>query len=184
MSLSPAVPRKPIHQRHINCMGYQRDDGHWDIEGHLVDTKSYTFENKWRGSIEPKTPLHEMWLRITVNDELEVLNAQAFTQYSPYPECPHFPDRLALLVGIKIAPGWTNAVRKKLGGSNGCTHITELLGRVANVAFQTVMPLVHNHDERSLASRKPRIIDSCHALKSNGDVVKREWPQFHSDTLL
>ena len=184
MSLTKTVSRKPIHQRQIDCIGYQREDGHWDIEGHLIDTKTYAFDNQWRGVIEPKTPLHEMLLRITLNDELEVINAEAFTRYSPYPECPDFPDKLHLLKGLKIAPGWTKSIQKTLGGRHGCTHINELLGRVANVAYQTIMPLVHSHKKRSEMTRKPRIIGTCHALKSDGEVVKREWPQFYVDKIL
>lgn len=179
MTLSKAVSREPIHQRKIDCQGYRRNDGHWDIEGHLVDTKAYSFENKWRGTINPDTPLHEMWLRLTIDNELNVLDAEACTLHSPYPECPNFPDKLHLLKGLRIAPGWNNAVHKRLGGTNGCTHITEILGRVANVAFQTVMPFMERHDERQQAETKPRILDTCHALDSKGPVVKREWPQFY-----
>lgn len=178
MSLSKAAPRKPLHQRIIDCHGYEREDGDWDIEGHLVDTKTYAFDNQWRGVIQADEPLHEMFLRITVNDDLEVLNAEAYTHHSPYQMCPNFPNQLPLLVGLKIAPGWNNAIRKTLGGSKGCTHITELLGRVANVAFQTVMPLVQKK-KRSQITTKPRILDTCHALNSSSEVVKREWPQFY-----
>jgi len=28
--------------------------------------------------------------------------------------------------------------------------------------------------------RKPRLIDSCHAFASDGDVVKRYWPDFYT----
>ncbi|MBL7002816.1 MAG: DUF2889 domain-containing protein [Gammaproteobacteria bacterium] len=182
MPLSQPIDRKLIHQRDIKCYGYQRSDGLWDIEGHLVDTKTYEFDNKWRGSVKPSEPLHEMWLRLTINDELEVVHAEAKTDHSPYPECPHFPNNLEKLVGVKIAPGWSKAVQNVLGGVNGCTHITEVLGRVANVAFQTVMPFTHTNESRSITDKRPRIINTCHALNSTGDVVKREWPQFHIDT--
>lgn len=178
MPLSPANKRQAKHHRTIDCIGYQRDDGLWDIEGHLTDYKTYTFDNQWRGKITPDEPLHEMWLRITLDDTLKIINAEASTEHSPYPECPNFPDNLPKLIGLRIEPGWTRASQKILGGVQGCTHITEILGRVANVAFQTIMPLVHQHMEIELIQKKPQILDTCHALDSHGSVVKREWPQF------
>jgi len=39
MALPPAHDRKPAHHRQIDCRGYRRSDGLWDIEGHLVDTR-------------------------------------------------------------------------------------------------------------------------------------------------
>ena len=41
MPLSQPAPRKLMHNRVIECRGYEREDGLWDIEGHLVDTKPY-----------------------------------------------------------------------------------------------------------------------------------------------
>ena len=38
MPLSAPVPRQTIHDRHVHCAGFHRDDGLWDIEGHLRDT--------------------------------------------------------------------------------------------------------------------------------------------------
>ena len=45
MPLSQAAPRKHLHTRAITVQGYARDDGLWDIEGHMTDNKSYTFTN-------------------------------------------------------------------------------------------------------------------------------------------
>jgi hypothetical protein len=41
MPLSHPVSRKLLHTRAIECHGYERDDGFWDIEAHLVDTKTH-----------------------------------------------------------------------------------------------------------------------------------------------
>jgi hypothetical protein len=42
--LTPQRPREPLHRRSIEIHGYKRDDGLFDIEGHLVDTKSIDFK--------------------------------------------------------------------------------------------------------------------------------------------
>ncbi|MFQ5955759.1 MAG: DUF2889 domain-containing protein, partial [Kiloniellales bacterium] len=79
MPLSPAAAREPMHTRQIECRGYRRQDGLWDIEGHLTDEKSYAFHNQWRGEIASGEPVHDMWLRLTVDDDLLIHEAEATT---------------------------------------------------------------------------------------------------------
>ena len=69
MPLSPPAARKELHLRRVEVCGYQRDDGLWDIEGRLVDTKTYGFDNFDRGRIEAGDPIHEMRLRLTLDGE-------------------------------------------------------------------------------------------------------------------
>ena len=52
MPLEKPHPRKHIHTRDIQCLGYQRDDGLWDIEGTIMDTKTYSFDNIDRGGVD------------------------------------------------------------------------------------------------------------------------------------
>ena len=42
MPLTTPAGRRLMHTRSIECRGYEREDGLWDIEAHLVDTKTYT----------------------------------------------------------------------------------------------------------------------------------------------
>ena len=184
MPLSPAAPREHIHTRTIDCRGYHREDGLWDIEGHLVDTKTYGFENRWRGSVEAGTPVHEMWLRLTIDDELTVRDVEAVTDHGPFPVCPDITPNFKLLVGERIGPGWNARVRRVLGGAKGCTHLVELLGPLATVAYQTMVGRRRKVEKEAEADGKeperPRIIDTCHALASDGEVVREEWPAFYT----
>ena len=78
MPLPPAETRERIHLRSITVEGYKRADGLWDIEGHLTDSKSFDFTVS--DGMRPKgTPIHEMWLRITVDDMLHIKDASAST---------------------------------------------------------------------------------------------------------
>ncbi len=84
MPLSPPAPREHMHTRHIECRGYRREDGLWDIEGHITDVKTYSFKNQWRGEIASGEPVPEMWLRLTVDDELLIHAAEAATDAGPF----------------------------------------------------------------------------------------------------
>jgi len=191
MPLAPAAPREHIHTRSIDCRGYRRIDGLWDIEGHITDTKTYGFGNGFRGELPPGAPVHDMWLRITVDDRLVIHDIEAVTDASPYPVCPAVAANFQRLKGLRIYPGFHKQVRDRLGGTEGCTHLVDLLAPVATTAYQTVFPWRAREYERRLArdgkrperpGKKPKLIDSCHAFASDGEVVKRYWPEFYTGT--
>ncbi len=180
MPLSPPAEREPLHRRAIECRGYRRKDGLWDIEGHIVDTKSYSFPNRDRGEILAGEALHEMWIRLTIDDSMVVHEVEAVTDAGPYRVCPDITPAFQVLKGLRIAPGWTKAVRQRLGGAKGCTHLVELLGPVATVAFQTQVGLRMKALNALPEDRRPGVIDSCHAYRSDGEVVRRRWPRFYT----
>ncbi|HER25793.1 MAG TPA: DUF2889 domain-containing protein, partial [Rhodospirillales bacterium] len=106
MPLSDPASRRPIHTRKIHCHGYKRDDGLWDIEGQIIDTKTYDFDNKDRGTVHAGDPVHHMILRLTVDDALKVHDIEAVTEKSPYSICGAITSSLKGLIGASIKPGW------------------------------------------------------------------------------
>jgi hypothetical protein len=181
MPLSEPVGRKPMHTRTVQCRGYLRDDGLWDIEGHLVDTKPFDIPSEDRGgSIQAGEPLHEMWIRLTVDTDLVVHEAEARTDHGPYAICGDISARFKALEGLAIKSGWTLKTRELLGGTKGCTHLVELLGPVATTAFQTVYAARVKRDAQRPASQRPGLIDTCHAYAADGPIVLRRWPQFYT----
>jgi len=60
---------------------------------------------------------------------------------SPFEMCPNITPNYKALIGIQMGPGWRKAIRMKVGGVQGCTHLTELLFPMATVAMQTIWPL-------------------------------------------
>ncbi len=180
MSLPPPVPREPIHRRLVECRGYRRADGLWDIEGHLTDTKSYPFTSEHRGRLEPGDPVHDMWLRLTVDDDLTVVDAVAVTDAGPFAICGDIAPAFAKLIGLRIGPGWRGAIRERLGGVHGCTHLVELLGPLATAAFQTIFPLKSRQAAASDDDRPPVLLDTCHAFARDGEVVRRRYPRWYT----
>lgn len=188
MPLSPAAPRRHLHTRRIVCEGFLREDGLWDIEAHMTDVKTYTFSTEYRGELAPGTPLHDMWIRLTVDESLTVKAIEAVTDGSPYAICPAITPRFQKLIGVTIGQGWRRAIAEHLGGVEGCTHLVELLQPVATVAFQTIVPYrnrrlakdgsLRAQPASSDPARRPPIIDSCHALAADGPVVEKFWPKF------
>ncbi len=178
MTLSKPVPRRLIHTREIDCRGYERDDGLWDIEARLHDIKSYSFDNQDRGGIRAGEPIHLMRVRVTVDREMVVHDIEAVTEASPFGICPTITEGYGRLKGEQIGPGWIRRVRELMGGIAGCTHLTDILiGPLATTAFQTVIATGRAREAPEDDQGLPRVVDTCHALAADGPIVARLWPQ-------
>ena len=136
-ALSAPVAREKRHQRKITVDGFLRADGLYDIEAELTDHKTYSFPSDCRGMVTPEQPVHHMHVRITIDNDLVVQSAEAVTLAGPYEICPAANDVFAELTGLQIGPGWRRRMMAAIGGRHGCTHITELMGPVATIAYQT-----------------------------------------------
>jgi hypothetical protein len=184
MPLSDPAPREPLHTRQIECRGYRRADGLWDIEGHLIDVKSFALRNDWRGEIAPGIPLHEMWIRITVDDRLTITAIEAVTDNSPYRICPDITSNFQRLKGLRIGPGLHARIRELVGGTEGCTHLAELMGPIATTAIQTMAGSrrrpEHKPADPARPRRRPPLIDTCHAYADDGEIVRRKYPEFYT----
>ena len=178
MDLSPPAERKLVHVRNVECRGYARDDGLWDIEGSLKDVKTYPFESRWRGLVLAGDPVHEMTLRLTVDNRLHIKAAEAFTRNSPYEVCPSAAWAFRRLEGLRIRGGWMQQVKDVYGRAKGCTHLLELLYPVGTTAFQTVFAYREQQlrdqglSEAEALRRKGPPVNSCYAFAEDGPVVR------------
>lgn len=187
MSLSSPAPRRHMHTRRILCEGFQRDDGMWDIEASIVDTKTYEVEEPFRGVRAPGTHVHDMQVRLTIDDDMVVHAIEVVSNEAPYDPCFTVAPSFQGLVGAKIGAGWRRAVNEAVGGTKGCTHIKELLFPMATVAYQTLGSWPKRRKDGSTrllqletdpeASAKPLyFLNGCRAWATDGPVVERLYP--------
>jgi hypothetical protein len=179
MPLPPSVARNELHLRRIEMRGYRRVDGLYDVEARLVDTKTHVMAVEGGRTVPPGEPMHDMWVRLVVDEDLYVVDIMAATDASPFGICKEATSTLQAMKGLRIASGWSAAVRERLGGRNGCTHLTELLTPLGTAAFQTLSQVRNARPTAVDANGKPRKIDSCYAYASNRDVVQLRWPKFY-----
>ena len=193
MPLSPPVRRQHLHTRRVTCQGFFRDDGLIDIEGRITDEKTYEHSNEWRGPLQPGDFVHDMSIRLTLDHRFVIVDVEAVTDKSPYSMCGNIAPNFKRLIGLRIGGGFHRAVRERLGGTEGCTHIVELLGPVATTAFQTAgsrkaRDLADAHRARIGKPRtdsgkpktRPYMLDSCHTWASDSEVTKRWVPDFYT----
>lgn len=174
------VTREELHFRRIDMRGYRRSDGLFEVEGRVTDRKSYDFV-PWRGGRQVPTgdPVHDMGVRIVYDESLEVHAVETFTDTAPYPMCPEGGRVLQSLVGLRMASGWNREVRSRLANAASCTHLKELLGPMATVAYQSLSPINRDKPERLDANGRPLKIDSCYAYAAAGELVRVHFPDFH-----
>ena len=189
-AMSPPTPRQHRHRRTISLDGYVRADGLVEVEAEIVDVKTYAFANIDRGIIQAGEPLHHMRVRLAVDDSMTIQEAEAHTFAAPYTICPAATKVFANLRGITIASGWQRAVRKAIGNTHGCTHITQLMGQVGTVVMQTLFAEKRMQDRTTAAKRgtvpKPyfpakALLDTCYSYRADSSVVKRLWPEAQQD---
>lgn len=177
MPLSPPDSRDLLHLRDITIRGYLRTDGMMDVEAQMADTKTYSFGNHDRGRINAGDRLHGMGLRLTLNDALTIVRAEAAMDATPHTICPGVAPNFARLEGLTIGRGFLKGAMERVGGTEGCTHLRELLQQVATVAIQTRFSLVaHKAARMGGASEErwdipPALLNSCHAYDENGPLV-------------
>ena len=177
MPLPDPAPRQPMHTRRVTYQGFLRDDGLWDIEGELHDSKAYdatSFRDATKQRLAGE-PIHHMWLRVTVNRQLVVQAIDVAMDSHPLKGCTEAKAALQLMVGCSMARGWRQAIQKHLGGVASCTHLRELLFNLATAAFQSVPAVFSsgNPDE------PPRHLGQCTGWDFNGNGVKEYFPQFY-----
>lgn len=173
MPLSEPVAREEYHTRKLDMKAYRRDDGLWDIEAHMTDTKPFESgprDDRWPAG----RPIHDMWLRLTIDESYAVRACEAWTARGPYPDCPRINAAFAGLAGLSIGPGWNRAVRERLGGARGCTHLVEMLAQMATTAYQA---LWSERDPEEAEQPPPEsMINSCYAYREDGPLAAKHWP--------
>ena len=170
------IERRLSHDRQIRCQGYKRSDGLWDIEAHITDTKGIVLRTPDRPLIPVGELLHDMTLCLTIDSNMEVKAVSASMDATPYAHCPQIAEAYQKLVGISINAGWIRKTRELFSGIHGCTHLKELLGPMATVAFQTVVDESYHGEGCSTPPDQFKVmINQCHGLNSESDVVKTLW---------
>ncbi|MGU3861376.1 DUF2889 domain-containing protein [Pseudomonas aeruginosa] len=170
--------RRLIHRRSVECLGYLRPDGLWDIEGRLNDSKTHAVPLSTEGRIVAAgQTYHGMLLRLTLDDEFIIREVQVGMSAAPTRECPGALPAYQKLVGERIGPGFSRRIRELFGGVGGCIHLSELLLPIATTAFQTI-PMARalvaprdQHDGEAYQRATSRLVNTCHALREAGPIA-------------
>jgi hypothetical protein len=160
--------------------GYAREDGLFDIEGHLTDRKPFDFQVTFGPLRAAGVAIHEMWVRLTIDSELVVRELAASSDHAPYRDCQGAPDTLSALVGLRIGGGWKREIKERLGGARSCTHLVEMLAPMGTTAIQALVTQLREIPLPAQAGGRPRQIDTCFAMASPRRAAALRWPDHYT----
>ncbi len=170
--------RRLIHRRQVECLGYLRADGLWDIEGRLADSKTHAVPLVTEvRTVEAGEVYHGMLIRLTLDDEFIIREVQVNMSSVPTGECRGAAPAYQKLLGERIGAGFSRRIKELFGGIGGCTHLSELLLPIATTAFQTIpmgraMVAPRNAEDRAAYDRASgQLLNTCHALRADGPIA-------------
>ncbi|MCE4538599.1 DUF2889 domain-containing protein [Pelomonas sp. P7] len=180
MPVAPSTAqRRLLHRRALDVQVFARDDGLFDVEASLTDTKTHDVSLAGEAR-RAGDPIHEMRLLLTVDTQLTITAATSETRWMPYPgACDDHADAYARLVGLSLMKGFRQAVQERLAGTRGCTHLTELCQVLPTAVIQAFAGSVIDTREGDAAGNPPFQLDRCHALRRDGAVVAKFYPRWH-----
>jgi Protein of unknown function (DUF2889) len=170
------VGRRLTHCRNYKCAGYRRDDGLWDLEIEMIDTKPQDFPMT-RQVLLAGQPMHHMAIRITIDSSYGIQDVLVNSLSSPYPgTCDTISKAYKGLLGLNLMKGFRKEVTARFRGVQGCTHITEMLFLAPTLAIQSLVeerwPMRHTTQDR------PPEINGCHALAETGEIIREVYPRW------
>ena len=181
MPLSPPVPRVLRHTRAIHVDAFARDDGLWDLDARISDVKTRDIALA-SGLREDGNPVHDLRLRITINRELVIVDAEAASDAVPYPGyCDTIAPAYKRLIGLSLTNHFRLRLKDRLAGVLGCTHLTELSLILPTAAIQAyASDVVHARegDADDASAERPFQIGRCHALRADGPAVAKYYPRW------
>jgi Protein of unknown function (DUF2889) len=176
--LPTPAPREAVHTRSIVCRSFRRDDGLLDIDARFIDTRPFAYDSEFRGPCRPGAALHHMQLRLTVDRERHIHALQSAMPGTPYVVCDEVNPNFQRAVGLSVGRGFRKALRERLGGIEGCTHMLALLDAMAAAAVQAFASNAHAPRRAGQAEpvriwRVEALRDTCHAYRGDGPVMQR-----------
>ena len=179
MPLPPsACQRIRNHTRRISVEGWKRSDGLWDIEARLTDVKDHDYPLA-SGLRRKGEPVHDMWLRVTIDRHFTIHDAVAVIDAVPYPgSCDTIAPDYRRLIGLNLVQGFRRTIAGMFETVRGCSHVTELLNSLPSAAIQTFASDMVD-TEGHAPGEKPFQLDRCHALESTAEAVRRYYPRWY-----
>lgn len=176
--------RKLFHTRQIACRAFRLENGFMEIEATLTDEKGQEVPFRSRPPVRAGELMHRMSLSLTIDGDGVLQKVKVDTQQAPWPDCGGTDAAYLSLIGLRIGPSFLRQVRERLGGTQGCTHVNDLVAQAANIYMQASWPdrvarqMAIDQDPRRWPDKTTlTFVDQCHAWRLDGDALAQEYPE-------
>lgn len=173
--LKKMVANPPVHQRKIEIRTYPVEKGQLIVEGHLTDDRLVAGFH-WDGRPRPPGVVHHLIVRLLIGQwPPKILEAEAEMLDIPHELCLTVAETVKKITGITVSAGFSDQIKKRLGGVEGCSHLMHLILAMGPAAL---------HGYWTQHSRQPRpvpqsledvqglslLINSCQLWRKDGPL--------------
>lgn len=172
-------PATPHHRRTVVIEVGDAPEGLVEVTGRLRD------ERPWASDPLDLPVIHDLGLAVTVSlDDFVVRTVRVDFDTYPHAECVDIAAAHQALVGVTLGRGWNAALRERLGGPAGCTHLRELARSMAPTLLQAAFSARLRQggrgapEYREARAMLPLITDTCHVWAAGGvaeQKLERGW---------
>jgi hypothetical protein len=164
--------KKLVHTRDISMKTSDLGGHYILVEGSLIDQR---YQRRQSEPVEESELVHHMVIRMKVKGpEMLIEQAEAEMPHHPRKECPEVLPWIRNLEGLEIAPGYSMKVKRVIGGTKGCAHLTSLVIAMGESAVQGYWA-AYGAERRKMGLREQTIkkfINTCHLWKEDGPIIK------------
>jgi hypothetical protein len=161
-----------VHNREISIQTFDLGDHFILVKGSLIDHQQRPWPNEVRE--QPKI-MHHMVIQLKVKGpEMLIEQAEATMPYHPREECPVVLPSIRNLEGLRITQGFSLRVKKAIGGTKGCAHLTSLLTAMGPSAVQGYWA-AYGVEEKKMTLRDQavrNVVNTCYLWRKDGPLVK------------
>jgi hypothetical protein len=175
--LKDLIRNTPVHERRLDFRTYPLENDRLIVEGWLRDEQLVPGYH-WNGKHRPTGVVHWMCVRLLVGGwPVTILDAEAEMPDIPHELCPTTLESVKRIVGLAIVSGYSEEVHKRLGGVQGCAHLTHLIvtmGPAALHGYWTQQSRQRRPIPRSLDEFQglTTLINSCRLWKEDGPLMQ------------
>ncbi len=168
---------RKIHTRNIQIATYETDTENLIVEGILKDNLLISHYDT-SGEKHPPDTVHHMVVRMLIETtSFRIENIEVEMPVFPQKDCGETSKSLDKIIGMKIAPGFTEKTKNMLGGTNSCSHLKTLVLSMASAAVQGFW--VHRTKELKSDESTPDlmnnyVIDTCWVWRKDGPLVSQK----------
>ena len=146
-----------------------------ELDACLRDTKAIDYPLA-SGVRRAGDAVHEMRVRVTLDAEFTIVDAEACSDSVPYPGgCETIAPAYRKLIGLNLMRGFRRTVGEMFSDVRGCSHMTELLLSLPTAALQTFATSRRDNED----VEKPFQLDRCHALETATETVRNYYPKWY-----
>jgi hypothetical protein len=176
MKLNDACNGCAIQSRNIDITSTECGEAHIVVCGQLCDRRRVPTTDL-KGNPRKPGIVHQMRICMKVaTDTLAIEEIEAEMRHVPHEECAEMHRSVDQITGLRLTPGFSSRVKKKLGGPRGCIHLTTLLLAMAPAALQGYWVQNDRRPERRQISGehlKRYLVDTCRVWRREGPLVKQ-----------